>query len=159
MRKLISKCLLVFVAVATVSVAEAADPAAPFDVATVVAQQQKIRLDAQSGDGGFSELPAQTRSQLLERQKALLGLIEGRSYEQLDEQQRLQATQEIAWIDGIAKQAADERLVCERTKAIGSNRTERVCKSARQRREERETARDAMQNGNRGIDNLDLGAQ
>lgn len=159
MRESILKCLLVFAAVATGSIAEAADTAAPFDVATVVAQQQKIRLDAQSGNGGFSELPAQTRSQLLERQKALLSLIEGRSYAQLDEQQRLQVSQELAWIDSIAKQAAGERLVCERTKSVGTNRTERVCKSVRQRRIERETARDVIQNGNRGIDNLDLGAQ
>ncbi len=159
MRKLTSMCLIAFVAVAAGSIAHAAEPAAPFDVATVVAKQQKIRVDAQSGSGGFSELPAQTRSELLERQKELLGLIEGRSYAQLDEQQRLQASQEIAWIDSIARQAADERLVCERTKAIGSNHTERVCKSVKQRRVERENARDAMQNGTRGIDNLDIGAQ
>ncbi|HEY0504900.1 MAG TPA: hypothetical protein VGD42_15565 [Lysobacter sp.] len=35
----------------------------------------------------------------------------------------------------------DDRLVCERAKVIGSNKVERVCKTVRQRREEREGAK------------------
>ena len=40
-----------------------------------------------------------------------------------------------------ATRADDERMVCERVKVIGSNKVERICKTARQRREEREGAK------------------
>ncbi len=39
-----------------------------------------------------------------------------------------------------AARAADERMVCERRKVIGSNKVERICKTAKQWREEREGA-------------------
>lgn len=158
MRK-ISNVLLLIVALTAGPTAFAADTSTEFDATAVVAKQQRIRANAQSGEAGFSELPAGTKAELLKRQDELLKTLDGRDYSQLNEQQRAQAQENIAWIDGVAQQAADERRVCERVKPVGTNRTERVCKTAKQVREDREKARDAMRNGNRGIDNIDWGAR
>ena len=130
-----------------------------FDATAVVAKQQRIRANAQSGEAGFSELPAGTKAELLKRQDELLKTLDGRDYSQLSEQQRAQAQENIAWIDGVAQQAADERRVCERVKPVGTNRTERVCRTAEQVREDREKPATRCATATRGIDNVDWRAR
>lgn len=115
-----------------------------FDAATVVANQERIRRAVDSGAAGFSEVSAAKKKELIERQDALLALLGDRSYGQLSEQERSQASEQIAWIDRAANDAADERLVCERTKASGTNRVQRVCMSARRHREAQEAAQKSM---------------
>ncbi|MFC3551381.1 hypothetical protein ACFOLC_10205 [Lysobacter cavernae] len=134
----------------------AVETAQVFDVATVKAKQDKIRRAMQSGTGGYQDLPAETRSELQTRQGALLQTIDGRTYADLSEQQRAEASQNIAWIDKVSQQAEDGRMICERVKPVGSNRTERVCKTAKQRREEREAARGSVENAGRGIERAKL---
>lgn len=136
--------------------ATANEPAQVFDVATVKAKQDKIRRAMQSGTGGYQDLPAATRSELQARQDALLQTLDGHTYADLSEQQRVEASQNIAWIDKVSRQAEDGRMICERIKPVGSNRAERVCKTAQQRREEREAARGSMENAGRGIERAKL---
>lgn len=116
-----------------------------FDPRSVEARQEQIRRNVESGAAGFSEIPTEKKKELRERQDTLLGLIDGRSYEQLDEAQRAEAVAQIEWIDRAAREAADERIVCERTRASGTNRVTRVCMSVRRQREAQEAARKSMQ--------------
>lgn len=51
-----------------------------------------------------------------------------------------------------AARADDERMICERVKVIGSHKVERVCKTAAQRREEREGAK--YQSGKAATDRM-----
>lgn len=65
------------------------------------------------------------------------------------------AAQETAPVE--ASEAAPERdpgerMICERVKAIGSNKVERVCKTAAQRAAERDSSRASRENMNRTME-------
>lgn len=115
-----------------------------FDVQSVIETQDSIRHAVNTGSAGFSEVSAEKKKELLQRQDALLALLGKRGYADLSEQERAQAQEQIAWIDRVATQAADERLVCERVKTSGSNRVQRVCMTARRQREAQEAAQKSM---------------
>lgn len=132
--------VVLLAATAWATAATAAEAGKPFDVASEMANQERIRRNVEAGAVGFSEIPEDTRRELLQRQDRLTGLISGRNYADLSEAERAQASDDIAWIDKTARDAADERKVCERMRKPGSNRVERVCMTARQQREAREKA-------------------
>jgi hypothetical protein len=117
----------------------------PFDTVAVMEKQDRIRRDVSANAAGFSSLSTDKRRELLERQDALIGIIDGRRYDELSAEERAQASSEIAWIDSVTRQVADERLICERTRKSGTNRVERVCMTAQQKREAREKAEKAME--------------
>ncbi|MGO1072056.1 hypothetical protein [Lysobacter sp. CA199] len=120
----------------TCATAVAATEPAPFDAAAVLEQQKQIRSDAEAGRGAYGELNAATRQELRSRQDRLGKLLDGRRYQELSDADRDQAHQDLAWIQQAGSAKAEERLICERVRAIGSNRVERVCKTASQRRDE-----------------------
>ena len=66
------------------------------------------------------------------------------STDELSEQQKTEVFNTLEWIEAVANNSADERMVCERRPVLGSTRKERVCKTAAQWREEREAARSTM---------------
>ncbi len=127
-------------ATAWASTAMAADAVKPFDVSAEMANQERIRKEVQAGTNGFNELSQDQRQELSRRQDSLSELIGGRSYADLNDNERAQASADIEWINKTAHDAAEERRVCERTRKPGSNRIERVCMTARQQREARENA-------------------
>lgn len=51
-----------------------------------------------------------------------------------------------------------EKRTCRKERRTGSNMVTRVCRTASERRQDADAARDALRNG-RSIDNLDIGAQ
>lgn len=115
-----------------------------FDAHSVIEKQDSIRRAVNSNSAGFSEVSAEKKKELLQRQDALLALLGNRGHADLSEQERAQAQEQIAWIDRVATQAADERQVCERVKTSGSNRVQRVCMTARRQREAQEAAQKSM---------------
>mgnify|MGYP003583468508 CR=1 FL=1 len=150
--RVLAVALLAATAWATTAVAD--ETVKPFDVASEMANQDRIRRDVQVGAAGFSELSQDKRRELTERQDNLSRLIDGRSYAELSQTERMQASSDIDWINKTARDAADNRLVCERTRKSGSNRIERVCTTAREQREAREKATKAME-GHRISPNFD----
>ena len=132
---------LILVAALSVAPIAAAQDAARFDPAAVVAQQKRIRSDLDAGTGRYGGLPADARREVAARQDALFELLEGRGYEDLSAAERSQAGETLAWIEAAPQRSGEERLVCERVKAMGSNRVERVCKTVAQRQAERDSAR------------------
>lgn len=117
-----------------------ATDAKPFDTVAVMEKQDQIRRDLSAGKAGFDTLSADKRRELLSRQDALIGIIDGRRYEDLSAEERAKASGEIAWIESVTNQVADERQVCERVKKAGSNRVERVCMTVQQKREAQQRA-------------------
>ncbi|MEH6421170.1 hypothetical protein [Pseudomonas sp. CGJS7] len=134
----LSKTLVGLVLAAACAGAVASTERAPFDAAAVLEQQKQIRGDIEASRGSYGELNAATRQELRSRQDRLSKLLEGRRYEDLNEADRDQAHQDLSWIQQAGAAKSEDRMICERVRAIGSNRVERVCKSASQRREEQQ---------------------
>lgn len=137
-----------------VLVASTAGAAQPMQADAIRSQQAQIKAGVDARSGAFKDLPAATRAQLLSDQAVVLGLIEGRtSTDELDAEQKGQLVAALESIDAIVTKANDERQVCELRKTLGSNHKERVCRTAKQIREEREAARaqlDRAQSGRGG---------
>ena len=53
---------------------------------------------------------------------------------------------------------ADDKMVCRRERAIGSNMMTRDCRTVGQRRKEAADAREVLQNG-RSVDDIELGSR
>jgi len=133
MRKILSTLILA----AACATATASPDRAPFEVQGVLERQKQIRAEVEAGKGAYGGLDANARRELTTRQERLAKLLEGRRYEDLSESERESAHGDLAWIAQAAR-SDEEKLICERVRPIGSNRVERVCKTASQRRKEQE---------------------
>jgi len=143
----LSRCLAALVLAGVCTAAAASDQPQAFDAAAVLAQQKQIRGDIDAGRGDYAKLDPAQRQELRTRQDRLELSLQGRSYDQLSAAEREQAQQDLQWIrqaGGTAAPSAapaaaaaepEEKVRCERVRAIGSNRTERVCTTVSQRRE------------------------
>lgn len=134
---------LALILIATLAIAPraSAQETAAFDAAATLQQQRQIRAEVDAGSGRYGRLPADVKRELVARQDAVFKNLEGQGYDGLDQSQRARLDADLAWIAAVPEQVAGERLVCERVKSMGSNRVERVCKTATQRQAERDSAR------------------
>lgn len=116
-------------------------------------QQAQIRDNVEARKAPYDGLSASERSELLTKQARMLHMLDGkRSTDELNEQQKTEVFNTLEWIAAVANNSVDERMVCERRPVLGSNRKERVCKTASQWREEREAARNVMDSNNVCVD-------
>jgi hypothetical protein len=121
----------------------------------IVSQQQEIREEIQARAGRYKDMPGVKRESILKDQDRLFALLAGKhSIDELDAGQRVDAFNVLQSINAAINNKEDERVICEARKPIGSNRTERVCRSLAQIKADRDTARKGMQ-GNQGICNSD----
>ena len=134
--------LIVAVAATTAS---ATPPATALQTDAIRSQQAQIKAGIEARTGAYKDLPARTREQLLAQQALVLGLVEGRqTTADLDAAQQGELFAALESIDAMVNKANDERLVCELVKTLGSNRKERVCRTAGQVRAEHEATRDQI---------------
>ena len=135
------------------STASATPPARPLQTDTIRSQQAQIKAGVVARTGAYKDLPASTREQLLAQQAIVLGLIEGKQTTgDLDASQKSELFAALDAIDTMVNKASDERMVCQLRKTLGSNRNERVCRTAGQIREEREAVRNQLnRTGMQGI--------
>lgn len=118
------------------------------DLDAVRAQQAEIRAGAQAASGIYENLPEAKRNELVSRQERMLSMIRGKqSADELSESQKLELLNTLEWIEATVNRAEGSRMVCEIRKVIGSNRRERVCRTAAQMRAEREYAREQLERG------------
>lgn len=111
------------------------------DAAAILAQQQQIREDVSRNSARYSGLDPSARSQLQADQDVVFRLLEGRERStELSPSDQSELFNRLESISAIINRAEDERMVCERTRPIGSNRPVNVCKTVAQRRAERESA-------------------
>lgn len=116
------------------------------DATAIVAQQQEIREDALAGKGVYGDLSERDRRRLMAEQDKVLALLEGK--ERSTELSQIDQTilfNSLESISAIVNRAEDERMVCERVRATGSNRAERVCMTVAQRREAAQRSQRSME--------------
>ncbi len=127
------------------SAAALADVPASLDLDAIRTQQAEIRAGANAGTGLYEDMTEATRRDLISRQDRVLRTIDGKeTSEQLTEDQRMAVFNDLEWIEAAINKAEGERMVCERRKKLGSNRTERVCMTVAQQQEMRERARQEL---------------
>lgn len=136
------KALVLFLAFAIPALASAE----ALKLEAIRAQQATIRAGVEAHRAApYKELSAPARTELLDRQARMLELITGKQSEtELTEEQRVEVSSTLAWIDAKLKEAEDDRMVCERRAILGSNRKERVCMTAAQLRAQREATRASL---------------
>ncbi|TKS53135.1 hypothetical protein E4582_13200 [Luteimonas yindakuii] len=111
------------------------------DAAAIVAQQHEIRQAAQQRSGRYKDMAGADRERLLQAQERVLGRLDGRSSTtELPRNDQVALFNDLEEISALVNKAEDDRMVCERSRPIGSNRPVSVCKTVAQRREERERA-------------------
>jgi hypothetical protein len=113
------------------------DIAVSTDARAIVAQQSQLKAEVETGAERFKSLSPDKRANLLARQNRVLAMLEGRELStELSQQQQLDLFNELEAISAIVNDAEDERIICERTRPVGSNRPMRVCRTVAQRRAE-----------------------
>ncbi len=132
-------------AVLAVLTAASAQAHPNLEAAAIRSQQQQIRADAEARTGRYKDMPDAKRNDLFRRQGQVEGLLGNvQSTTELDETRRIQLFNNLEAISAIINAAEDERMICERTKLVGTNRPTTVCKTEAQRRHEREAGQREM---------------
>lgn len=108
-------------------------------------QQAEIRTGVEARSGRYKDMQNTTRAELLRRQVEVLAIIEGKQVpDDLNAEQRTRVFNDLEWIEAAINHTDDERLVCEYTRTVGSNRKQRVCRTPTQIRENRERSKDEL---------------
>lgn len=142
------KAGLFALAALAVSAAAQAGSGSSNRVADIVSHQQQIRASVKAERNGWDNIAADKRQELLGKQDQLMQLIDGKqTLDELAPADHATAVQTIEWIDALAAKADDERQVCTRERATGSNRVTTVCRSAGAMKRQREQSIDALRTG------------
>jgi hypothetical protein len=135
--------LILIASLAASAMASANEGGLKFD--DVRSQQSEIRAGIVAKSGRYRDLPESTRVELLTRQTRVLSAIDGKQNpDELTQVQRTEVFNDLEWIEAAVNRTEDDRLVCEYTKTIGSNRRTRVCRTEEQIREARERAKEEL---------------
>ena len=126
---------------------------------TIRAEQAALRSAVLAGQGAYKELAPDRKTRLLAEQDRVEALLSGvDSTLQLGDLQQAELLNTLTSIQTIVNQAEDERMVCQRSKPIGSNRPRTECKTVAQRRMEREAAQQDMGRRNLTCSESTMGA-
>jgi hypothetical protein len=111
----------------------------------IVTQQTQLRAQVAAGKGAFKDMEKRDRAALIERQDRVLATLGGaQTLDEMPPDQRTEIFNDLEWIKAAITKAEDERMVCEYTRAVGSNRMTSVCMTAKQQRENRDGAKDSL---------------
>lgn len=109
------------------------------DAAKIVSQQTEIQQDVRGRRGGYRDMEPRDRERLLLVQDRVIGVLDGRTMTtELSPTDQVALFNDLEEISALVNKAEDERMVCERSRPIGSNRPVNVCKTVAERRLERE---------------------
>ncbi len=115
------------------------------DARSIREQQQQIRSEAEARNGRYKDLSEEKRSELFSRLAQVSNLLkEVTLTTELKEAEQIELSNALESISAIVNAAEDDRMVCERSRPVGSNRMRTVCKTVAQRRIEREAARGGL---------------
>jgi hypothetical protein len=111
------------------------------DAQAIVAQQNSIRAEVRAGAGRYKGLEADKRDDLFARQDRVMRLLTGKTNTtELSEADQIAVFNDLEGISAIINKAEDDRMICQRSKPVGSNRPKTVCLTVQQRREANEAA-------------------
>jgi hypothetical protein len=109
-------------------------------------QQLALRQDVLDKQGRFKDMGERERQELVAKQTRLINLAEGRdSLAMLSPADQVETINTLEWIKATITRAEDERLVCQRTKVVGSNRSTRVCRTVAELRRDRAEAEKSLE--------------
>jgi len=139
------KLLLCAALVATSGFVHASEKTPP--LADIRIQQLEIRERVAAAEGAYKDMSAAERDQILRLQNDLLALIAGKqSLDELNEVDKVAAFNSLEWIKAKVTDSEDQRVVCERSRPVGSHRVQRVCATVAQRRVMQEAAEQVIRN-------------
>ena len=111
----------------------------------IVAQQTQLRSQVVAKQGGFKDLSQRERDEMIAVQDRVLNLLKPvKEVEELTTDQRLALFNDLQRVAAMAKNAEDNRKVCERTRATGSNRYQVVCMTALEYERNKQRAQDQL---------------
>lgn len=111
------------------------------DAQAILAQQGAIRAEAGAGVGRYKGMAEPGRDELLTLHDRVTALLANRARTtDLPEADQIGVFNALQAISAIVNQAEDGRMICERSRPVGSNRPQTVCRSVAQRRPYREAA-------------------
>jgi hypothetical protein len=114
----------------------------------IVTQQTQLRSQVIAGKGPFKDMSKADRKTLAERQDRVLQMLGGnQTFEDMPPDQRTVVFNDLEWIKAAVTKAEDERMVCEYTRTVGSNRMVSVCMTAGERREITDRTRSQVKQG------------
>ncbi len=117
------------------------------DAQAILKQQQEIRAELDKPAGRFKHLSSDKRESVFASQGTVASLLDGKqSMNDLKEADRIVVFNALENIEGILNQAEDDRMICERTKPVGSNRPKTVCMTVAERRAVREQSQRDVSN-------------
>lgn len=112
----------------------------------IVKQQTALRAQVAAGKGPFKDMEKRDREEMIAHQDRVLQMIGDRqTIDDMPADQRTELFNELQWIDATVAKAQDERMVCEYTRSVGSNRMQSVCMTAAQRQKLRDRAQSELQ--------------
>lgn len=116
------------------------------DAKAIVAQQATIRAEALAGAGRYKDMPAAKREQLFALQDMVTKQLDGRTTTtELPEHDQIAVFNTLEAISAMVNQAEDERMICERKRPVGTNRSQTVCMTLAQRNAQREAGAEFIQ--------------
>ena len=149
---------MIAILVAFMSAPAVAGEAIGTDSLAILAQQQDIRAKAAARKERYRDLEEPRIRELLANQDTVIRLLAGTARTtELPERDQIAVFNALEAIEAIVNQAEDERLVCERYKPVGSNRTQTMCKSVAQRRDEQEGVEGTRRRDQRCVDGWNSG--
>lgn len=111
----------------------------------IVTQQTQLRAQVVAGKGAFKDMEKRDRAALIERQDRVLAMLGGaQTLDEMPPDQRTEVFNDLEWIKAAISKAEDERMVCEYTRSVGSNRMTSICMTAKQQRENRNGAQESL---------------
>ena len=110
------------------------------DANAIRAQQAEIRTEASARKGPYQRLGDDKLVELRNRQDEVARLLAGNVQRTTDlsEGDQIALFNALESIEGIENQAENQRMICERHKPTGSKRPVTTCRTAAQRKAERE---------------------
>lgn len=150
MRAALIVALALLAPVAPVSAQEATPVAAPAQPTRdeILAQQREIRADVIAAEGAFKDLTDVERADLVKVQDRIIALLEANaSIDAMNADERLALFNDIEHVIAAVKNAEDNRKVCERTRAVGSNRYQVVCMTALEYKRYQDRTRNSLRRG------------
>lgn len=114
----------------------------------IVAQQTQLRGQVVAKQGGFKDLTQRERDDMTAVQDRILALLKPvKDIGELNADQRIALYNDLQTVAAMAKNAADNRKVCERTRVTGSNRYQVVCMTQLEYERNKARAQDALNRG------------
>jgi hypothetical protein len=114
----------------------------------IVTQQTQLRAQVTAGKGAFKDMSKAERAALVERQDRVIQMLGGsETLDDMAPDQRTIVFNDLEWIKAAVTKAEDDRMVCEYTRAVGSNRMKSVCMTAKQQRDLQERTRSSLNRG------------